>query len=98
MTFEEYNIWVIETPWPGKTPLPKKLLEEAIEYNDASLKYDWLGNEYREDILLELGDVFCLCLLNMNRYGVSPAEVMSANQEKLINRYTYGKGKMGKRS
>lgn len=103
MNFEEYNKWITETSWPGKTPLPKKLAEEVIEVVvaasslNAVLDTPWYG-DYLEELRLELGDSLCLLCLVADKYGLSMREIWEANKEKLENRAKYGKGNHGKRS
>lgn len=87
---------------------------EAREYNIhcicsevgevADVRKRWLRrdhksfNDYREDILLELGDVLHYVCRIADDHGFTLEEVMAANVEKITNRKKYGKGGKGKRS
>jgi NTP pyrophosphatase (non-canonical NTP hydrolase) len=79
------------------------LSSEAGEVSDV-LKRAMRGDysrritDYREDILLELGDVLHYVCRIADDHGFTLQEVVDANVEKLTNRKKYGKGNKGKRS
>ncbi len=78
------------------------LSSEAGEVADARKRFirgDYkVAGTYREDILLELGDVLHYVARIADDHGFTLQEVVDANVEKLTNRKKYGKGNFGKRS
>lgn len=77
------------------------LASEAGEVNNAqkkNLRGDFSSEAFREEILLEVGDVLHYCSRLLDDVGADMSEAMMANIEKLENRKKYGKGKFGKRS